>query len=656
MRALGHPLIPEQRPISLADIVGLLVSLVLVTAPHALRAPWWLGVLTALLFAWRLRIAMNGAALPSRWMLLAITVLGMFGVWLEFRTLFGRSPGIILLMLFAGLKLLESRTHRDASVIAFLCYFLVITNFLYTQTIPTALLMCLAVLAITATLVGFNAPNRALRDNLRTAGLLFAHAAPAALVLFLLFPRVQGPLWGVPQDSLGGVTGLSESMAPGNLAQVALSDSIAFRAEFQGDPPPQRLRYWRGPVLWDFDGRTWNMGFPEIAEQIDNPAPGPRFDYSVVLEAHNRNWMFALETPVSAPAGARMTLDGQLLARNTVRARIRYDLSSVASGIAMPDARESSLARALRLPRSVNPKAIELAQGWRRDLRDDAAVLARAIEFMRAQRLTYTLEPPLLGRDTVDEFLFTTKAGFCEHFSSAFTFLMRAAGIPARVVTGYQGGEPNPVDRIITVRQSDAHAWSEVHIAGRGWVRVDPTALAVPGRVEQGLARSVPNTDPVPYLMRPQLEWLRSLRYEWEAVSHKWNLWVLGYNPDRQRDLLAFVGMKDADWRTLTAALFTLLGLLTLGLLAWAVRRMVLPDPVKRAWDAFCMKLATRGVARQDNEGPLDYSARVTASLPGQAGAVSRIAALYIQLRYGRDPEPEQVAELRRLVREFRLQ
>ena len=255
---------------------------------------------------------------------------------------------------------------------------------------------------------------------------------------------------------------------------------------------------------------------------------------------------------------------------------------------------------------------------------------------------------------SVDEFLFATKAGFCEHFSSAFVFLMRAAGVPARVVTGYQGGDLNPVDRIITVRQSDAHAWAEVYIPRRGWLRVDPTAAAVPGRVESGLARSVPETQQ-PLIMRPQLEWLRSLRYQWEAAAHKWNVWVLGYNPERQRDFMSFIGMRDADWRALTATLFTCLGIMTMLLLLWSLRRLARPDPVQRAWRAFCAKLAARGVERSPHEGPRDFAERAARSLPAARRAILKIGALYISLRYGAHATPRRTKVLRRAVRELRL-
>ena len=652
MKALPHPLSAEMRVITLRDLVWLAGSLAIVAAPHAMRAPWWLTLLTLCLFAWRFYYAITRTPLPSRWLILAVAFVGLTGVWIEYRTLFGRQPGVVLLLLFAGLKLLESRTHRDGAAAAFLGYFLIITNFLYTQSIPTAALMACGAFAITATLVGFSAPQRPSAANLRTAGLLVAHAVPAALVLFLLFPRVQGPLWGMPQDAFVGMTGLSETMAPGNLSRLAQSDAIAFRAAFEGEAPPQAARYWRGPVLWDFDGRTWStrallrLGAPRAGTEL--------LRYSVTLEAHNHHWLFALESAASVPNGARISFDSQVLSEAPVRNRIRYDMVSVLEPRPEPDEDGPTLARALRLPADYNPRARALAADWRASARSDADVLRRAIIFLQDGAYGYTLEPPLLGAHSVDEFLFSTKLGFCEHFSSAFVFLMRAAGVPARVVTGYQGGELNPIDRIITVRQSDAHAWAEVFLRGRGWVRVDPTAAAVPGRIEVGLARSLPQSDQLPLLMQ-RAEWLRGLRYRWEALAHQWNTWVLGYGPDRQRDLMLSLGMRDADWRSLTAVLFTTLGLMTVALLVWSLQRLVRPDPVLRAWQAFCRKLATHGVERAPHEGPRDFAARAARALPSSRRPILRIGALYIGLRYGAQPSGPGAARLRRLVRELRL-
>jgi transglutaminase-like putative cysteine protease len=663
VKTVAHPLVPEQRSVSARELAWLIGALAVVLAPHFLRAPWWLTLLTLCLYGWRVYCALTRAPLPSRWLLLGIAAAAMMAVWFESRTLFGRTPGILLLVLFSGLKLMEARSHRDAAVATFLGYFLIITNFLYTQSILTAAAMCVGLLMLTAALVGLSAPMRPLRANLATAGRLLAHAAPAALALFLLFPRVQGPLWGLPQDAHAGISGLSDTMVPGNLSSLALSDAIAFRAEFEGEPPPQPLLYWRGPVLWEFDGRAWRMG-PQVFAQYSPPQAGggPLYRYSMILEAHNREWLFALETAASLPDRARFSADGQVLSQFPVRGRIRYELTSMAVNETRPGEAPTMLRRALRLPQGFNPRSITLAQQWRSSSSTDAEVVGKAITYLRTGRFVYTLEPPLLGEHSVDDFLFDSKTGFCEHFSSAFVFLMRAAGIPARVVMGYQGGDINPIDRIITVRQSDAHAWAEIFLSGRGWVRIDPTAAAAPIRIDSGLARAVPDNESLPYLMRTNLEWLRGVRYRWDALAHKWNVWVLGYNPDRQRELLSFVGIPDADWRALTATLFVILGLLTMALLAWSLRRLARPDPVQLAWRAFCRKLASRGLERAPHEGPRDYSTRAARALPGSRRAILRIGALYIRLRYGTSAGEERhaatrrpVQELRRLVRELRL-
>jgi len=461
-------------------------------------------------------------------------------------------------------------------------------------------------------------------------------------------------LWGLPQDAYSGITGLSDTMSPGNLSQLAQSDAVAFRAEFQGETPAPRQRYWRGPVLWDFDGRTWSMG-QNWLERFEPPRGEGRFEYVVTLEVHNRTWLFALETAASLPERARLTSDGMLVSALPVRGRLRYAVVSLADAQTGQNERGGALERALALPEGGNPRARALAAQWRLGAQDDAEVLLRAIDFFRGAALSYTLEPPLLGRDPVDEFLFDTRAGFCEHFSSAFVYMMRAAGVPARVVTGYQGGEVNTVDRIITVRQSDAHAWAEAYLPGRGWIRLDPTAAAIPGRIESGLARAVRQGEPVPLLLRPQLEWLRSARYNWEALAHRWNVMVLGYSPERQRDLMSSLGMRDADWRSMTAAMASALGAFTLLLLAWSLRRLVRPDPVQRAWRSFCRKLGARGVVRAPHEGPHDYAQRAARRLPAAAAAIEAIAALYLIARYGRAASREQVAELKQRVRTLRL-
>ena len=384
--------------------------------------------------------------------------------------------------------------------------------------------------------------------------------------------------------------------------------------------------------------------------------------YSVLLEPHNRNWLFALEAAALLPPRASFLEDGQIVTPAPVRARMRYEMVSRVEADPDPENDSRYLSRARRLPADFNPRARALAEGWRATGGGDLQVLQLAIEHFRKERLTYTTEPRLLGRDSVDEFLFDSREGFCEHFSSAFVFLMRAAGVPARVVTGYQGGDLNPVDGRFTVRQSDAHAWSEVFVRDRGWVRIDPTVLSVPRRLDDGLARSVAAAGALPLILRPEMAWLRSLRYNWEAITHQWNLWVLGYNPERQRDFMSWLGMQDADWLELASTLLVVLGAFVLVLFGWMLRRLVRPDPVHAAWILFCRKLGQRGLARAPHEGPRDYSERAARNLPSAGEPIRRIAALYIALRYGpagtgggASASAESVVQLRRMVKELQI-
>ncbi|MCC6212069.1 MAG: DUF3488 domain-containing transglutaminase family protein [Burkholderiales bacterium] len=646
------PPAPDRRALDGRDLALLAVGLAIALAPHALRAPAWLSLLTLALIGWRALAVTRPALLPKSVPLLAIAAAGMLGVWLEYRAIFGRTPGVMLLVMFSGLKALESRNQRDAAALVFLTWFLAITNFLYTQSIPTALGMLAAVAASVTALVVLAAPRRALRAGLRTAGVLLAQAVPAALMLFLLFPRVQGPLWGLPQDAYTAMTGLSDSMSPGSLSQLTLSDAIAFRVDFQGELPPRRTLYWRGPVLWDFDGRTWRPGAP-MPTELPQPRNGAKVEYSVLLEPHNRHWLFALESAALLPPRSRYLEDGQIVTLAPIRARMRYDMVSRVEADPAPENDRRFLRRALRLPEGFNPRARALAEGWSRSGASDAQVLERAIEYFGRERLQYTTEPRLLGRDSVDEFLFETREGFCEHFSSAFVFLMRAAGVPARVVTGYQGGDLNPVDQRFTVRQSDAHAWAEVFLAARGWTRIDPTALSVPRRLDEGLARAISTADALPLLLRPEMAWLRSVRYNWEALTHQWNLLVLGYNPERQRELMSWFGMRDAGWLELASTLLAVLGGFMLALAAWMLLRLARPDPVQAAWSRFCRKLGAQGVPRAPHEGPRDYAERAARDLPWARDPIERIAALYIALRYGGSRSSESVMRLRRMVREL---
>ena len=638
----------------LVPLVLLFAGAVLTIAPHALWLPWWVDGVAGGLLAWRFWLAVRGGPLPARWLLALVTGTSAIGVYFSYRTIMGRDAGVTLIVLLLALKLLESRARRDVFIAAFLVYFVALAGFFYSQSMQTAAWMLVTVLITTGALVGFSAPARPVADKLVTAGRMLIQAGPVMLLLFFLFPRVQGPLWGLPQDAYSGITGLSDTMTPGSISQLSTSDAIAFRVKFHGVAPPRNRLYWRGPVLSEFDGKTWRVGFPQLRRPLPLEVSGAPVDYEVTLEPHNRNWLFALEMPERIPSNARETADYLVISLPPVRSRIRYEARSYLEYRATGGADARDLAFALRLPRDFNPRTRALASEWRQSLASDAAIVGEGIEFFRASRFEYTLFPPLLGTNSVDEFLFDTKQGFCEHFAASFVFLMRAAGVPARVVTGYQGGDMNPVDNYMVVRQADAHAWAEVWLPQNGWTRVDPTAAAFPIRVESGIAAAARGGAGLPLLLRTNIDWLKAARNNWEALANQWNQWVLGYNPDRQREMLSWLGVQQPSWQTMAMMLFWSVAGVLLLIALWLLRGIRRVDAVQRAWLRFCGKLARAGLARDGAEGPLDYAGRLARRLPGREPAVRAIVQLYVDLRYGSRDEPHSLARLKQLVRQFK--
>lgn len=644
------PLTPQQSWWLLATAAAAVLPL----APHV---PPWLTGTSLLVLVWRGLLAGRQRPLPSRWLLIIVAIAGCAAILTEFHTLFGQNPGVALLMLFISLKQLEARTPRDGLAIIFLAYFLALAQFFYSQTIPAALTTSATVLVATTTLIALTDRELSLRALVRLAGTLLVQATPFMLLLFVLFPRVQGPLWALPKDAHGGHTGLSDTMTPGSISQLSQSDAIAFRVHFEGSVPPQQQLYWRGPVLSEFNGRTWHPHLERARNELPYREPDAGgIDYEIIMEPHGKPWLFALELPGRPPPDALATSDYQLLTREPITIRQRHVLRSYPRLQAGRDEAARERDRALFLPKGNSPRIRALAAGWRASARNDEDVLRLAQSFFRAQRLIYTLSPPLLGEQTADEFLFDTRAGFCEHFANAFAVAMRAAGIPARVVTGYQGGELNSVDGYVTVRQYDAHAWTEVWLPERGWLRVDPTAISAPMRIDLNLAAAVPEGDPLPLMIRAELTWLRELRFRWEAAASAWNQWVVGYNPERQRQLLQRLGMPAPDWRAMTAALAVLTGIAVLVLTAWALRQRRSLDPVAMQWQRLSRRLARHGLACRPSEGPLDYAERISGALPRHAADMHAIASLYGNLRYGKKVEdtPRLLAELRQRVAAFR--
>lgn len=666
----AKPVRPQSPPLSISQSQWLFGAALLCLAPLLPHLPEWLSALTALTMLWCGMLLWRQATLPHRGLLAMVAIAGASGVLLHFHTLFGLKPGSAFLVLLFSLKLLEMRTQRDGFALVLLGYFLSLTQFFYSQGIGSAVMTLAGVVLTTTALIILNQPQQtsprtlsAALPSLRLAGLMLLQATPFMLLLFLLFPRVQGPLWGMPSDAFSGLTGLSDTMSPGSISQLSRSDAIAFRAkftrEFENKAPVQATLYWRGPVLTSFDGRTWKAGRSFIGNKLPYDTTGKVIEYTVTLEPHNKSWLFALELPESIPAESLIASDYQLLAKLPVRTRLRYEMRSVLEIAAGRHEYTSVLHDALQLPPDFNPRARELAESWRRELgNDNPAIVRRMLDYFRQQAFFYTLSPPLLGEDSIDEFLFESRRGFCEHYAAGFVFMMRAAGIPARVVTGYQGGELNPVDGTLIVRQSDAHAWAEVWFKERGWQRIDPTAAIAPSRIERNLAGALPAGEPLPLLSRPQFTWLHQMRFRWDALANTWNQWVIGYNPQRQRDLLARLGMHSPDWQQMTAVFTGLCGALLLGFTAWALRQRQRLDPALVVWNRLSGKLARRGLARRTWEGPLDYAKRINAALSAESSAlaaeIQAIAFLYAQLRYApstsRDQHSRSLDELKQRI------
>lgn len=637
-------------------VFGLVACILLVSAPHAEHLPLWVSAMCAMLLAWRAYLAYSGNSLPPRWLLILVSVGAVIAIGVNFRTLFGREVGVTLLIMLSALKLLELRRVRDATVLIYLSCFIIITNFFYSQNIPTALFMMATLVIILATWVHLQASNVGFKKRLRIGITLLLQAIPLSLLLFVLFPRVQGPLWGMPRDAFAS-SGLSDSMSPGTLSKLTLSEAVAFRVTYKDQVPTRQQMYWRGPVLWDFDGTTWTRGRYTTMQQPQLEDASSPIDYTVTLEPHDKRWLFALDMPTKLSIPARFAPDNLVLSNSPVISRLRYSGTSQLAYRANPNENPQLLARALALPRGYNPGARQLAEQWVSQYRDPATVVSVALAYFNQQQFEYTLEPPLLGMNSVDDFLFSTRQGFCEHYAGSFVFLMRAAGIPARVVTGYQGGELNELGGYYILRQSDAHAWAEVWLKGNGWVRVDPTAAISPERIQSGLSAALPDNAALPFMARNPPLWMRKLRMNLDSLANQWNQWVLGYDTEQQFAFLTRLGMEDITWQKLAlnmlAGITLLVGIVTLVML----RRLVVKkrDAVQAVWLKLCRKLEKAGLPRAAHEGPVDYAHRIAVARPDLADKINNLARQYVDLRYGDDKHQGKLPEFKNAVAMFKL-
>ncbi len=648
--------------ISRRALPWLLTAVVAATLPHAGHLPPWLLAMSALCVGWRWAVHRGRLAYPPARVQFLFALAVVAGVFLHYRTLAGHEAGTALLIAMFSLKLLEMYRERDAYVVILLGYFVAATAFLFFFELAMAAYVLGVALLFTAALTAINAGSNTPRfEPIKRASWLLLQSIPLALVLFVVMPRI-GALWSIGLAPTESTSGIGDTLTPGSIGKLVLSDALAFRVDFVGVPPPPSQLYWRGLTLSEFDGRTWRQT-PDIARYPSltwfagrTPAPwaerlaqtmaaAPRerlLQYTLMLEPTQQPWLFALLVPRPEQPDAGLVFDHRLLAAGPVKTLKRYQVTSVAGVLRDVEPPPWLLADNLRLPGNANPQSRLWAVQMRAAAGSDAAFAKRVVAMFRDEGFVYTLAPPLLGQHAVDEFLFGSKRGFCENYASSFVFLMRAAGIPARVVVGYQGGEFNPLGNTVQVRQYDAHAWAEIWLPEKGWVEFDPTAVVAPERISSGSGESIPGRSKPGFSALAGTMFGGSLAVLGDAVdflNHNWNKWVIGFDERAQQGFLRQWLGSLSPYR---------IGLFVLGsgavvvtvLLLWMFRGslFVKVDPVTREYRRFCAAWAARGHARRDDEGPYDYAQRLRTAEPQRANAVQRFIVLYAQLVYAGKP------------------
>jgi transglutaminase-like putative cysteine protease len=641
----------------MAAAVMFLAAVLLVAA----NAPVWTVAIAAACAAWRMLVAAGRLAAPRqrrgmRFVFGAATALLVGAVMMSFRTLNGLAAGTALLVLMGALKLLESRGRRDDGIVIGVSLFLLLAAALANQSLYRLPLYLLFILGACSAIMVVAHPAAALplRSALRLSARALLMAVPLAAACFLFFPRFGSGFWALPGGG-GATTGLSDEMAPGAIDKLVADYEPAFRAKFEGPVPPPEERYWRGPVLNDFDGFTWRR-----VRRYYQRAPvtflGEPLRYQVTLEPTHRNWIFALDTVVESPQPQVSLLhDRSLLRSEPVNESLTYNaVSHLRTAPQVPLTAEARR-HETSLPDGPNPRARQLALQLRARARDDADYARLALDWFRDNKLEYTFEPEPTSLDSVDSVLFDTRRGFCGHFASAYANLMRAAGVPARVVTGYLGGEWNPFGSYFIVRQSDAHAWTEVWLEGRGWTRIDPTAVVEPARLRSGVYEMLGQDGAPMEVSILRTPWLARMAQYWDGVNQWWREHVLGFNLGSQFDVLRMLGIESPDWQKLGWG-FAAAMLLWLLWVTSSLRRSVprlKPDRIGRAWLKANRKLAKLASPRAPSEGAMDYARRIARQHPALAPQVTAIASRYTRLRYGESAAPSDIAELEREVRQL---
>lgn len=620
-------------------VVWLLAAEALVLVPLWLNVPLWLLGVWLGCTAWRAWLCARGGATPG-WVLKAMLMMGLLaGLYLSLGTVIGLEFAAALLVAASVLKLIEVTTPRDVRVVVMLGFFCLAVGYLFDASLAWALYSLLPLTALLTTLLVLELPERAGTPfaPARLAGRLLLQALPLLVVLFVLFPRM-GPLWSLPMPGNKAQTGLSDNVAPGDIAELAQSAELAFRAAFDGPLPERQRLYWRALTLDRFDGTRWTQSDPGAVRQAATLRPqGPAYHYRVIQEASGQPWLFTLDASRLDSPIARQGYDFRWQRSRASKQAVSYEASAWPQAVREPELGDAARRQALALPAQGNPRSRELARSLTAAFTDPRQQAQALLRSFNQEPFHYTLKPSPLGANSIDGFLFDTRRGFCLHYAGAMTFILRAMGVPARIVIGYQGGEFNPRGNYLSVRQYDAHAWVEYWVPGVGWISADPTAAVAPQRVEAGLAEALAADEPFlagsPFsaLRYRQFAWLNEVRLGWENLNYGWERWVLGYQEAQQRQWLSRWFADYAGWA------LPITGGCTLAVLAVVLLRprRVPQHPQLRLFRAFERALARKGVQRQTGEGPFTFAERASEALPEQAKSIQAFSGAFAEAYYG---------------------
>ncbi len=622
----------------LSSLPWTLGALSLSFLPHLPYLPIWI---TAAFFGctgWRYAIERRRRPLPSSWFRAALALSCFLGVLATYSSISGVGPGSALLAVMASLKLLETRKRRDQFVLLFIAIFLVMSSLLREQFLWSLPYMIVAMTVIMTAWLRMSAGNSETpKQSFATGGRLLLYAAPLAIAMWVFFPRIATPFWAVPIDTSRASSGLSDTMSPGDITSLSMSGEVAFRVRFDGAVPPPRDRYWRGLVLTRFNGRTWTAREPSISATAIRQirVTGEPISYEVTLEPTRQQWVFALDMPLNWSLAQTFMGPQQQLARS-----MPIDQRVVYTAVSYSDyAVETELNAPFRnwyssLPKNTNPRTLELARTMRAAARNDVDYIDAVLAMFNQQEFFYTLEPPPLGSNPVDRFLFDTRRGFCEHYASAFSVLMRGVGIPTRIVLGYHGGEINPLGGHLIVRQSDAHAWTEVWLDGVGWRRVDPTAAVAPDRIDYGASDAAAEGLGAAWGLAAPSALLHKLSLTIDAVSAKWNDWILGYGPETQNRFMEWLGMQNPDWQKMLLTLVAVIAGLVMTISGLLMLRYRVPrkDEAARLYARFVKKT---GLLPDVGETPLRFAERARRAGTLPPPTIESITKTYLDARYG---------------------